>query len=195
MAGNIIQYPEHIFNNPWCDEDARIRRAYRIGLIDGSRGSFNPPAFGFSNLTEAIANDAKIDWHKLDGRLAIARHERIGALQYALERDTEHPEDSPHGWWQEGGFDGMQSWGDVLYEAWYGCDGWTLWIEGEISIKKRIANELPTLTHFKGAWGGEPYHCVTFKHPYSGENFVFAVGSQPLSPNPAEVEVLEVYES
>lgn len=195
MAEDIIQYPDDIFNSPWCDEEMNVKRAYRMGLIEGSHGEFNPSAFGFSNLTEAIFEKVEIDWSQLDGREVIAKHKTLGSLQCKLERDGAFKEDHPLGWWNPDSLSGVSTWGHAMQDAWRGSNGWTLWIKGEVPIKKRMASELPPLTHFKGRQDGDLYECIVYQSEATGYKWLSAVRSNGslTSLPPHATEVVEVY--
>ena len=41
-----------------------------------------------------------------------------------------------------------------LIDAWRGDDGWTLWVEGEVPLARKTADQLEVGTYFLGELGG-----------------------------------------
>ncbi|MFW0120304.1 hypothetical protein ACN08Y_10360 [Rothia sp. P5764] len=143
-------YPEEIYLTPsgaaiTSQKKRRmVEKAYNMGLANG-----RDPLAGFSNLTEAIQDGAQIDWSKLDGRKAKCFHFLLGTLTFRLDRNPEFQENYPLGW-VKGVSTIAPAWKFILEDAWEGCGGWSLWVEGEIPLKLRTADELEPGTGFLG---------------------------------------------
>lgn len=147
---------------------------------------------GFSNLTKAIQEGARIDWERLDGIVAKCLHSEMGILTHKMVRYKKYPQDVPGGWI---GDEAPTLWTNAISASWRGHGGWSLWVDGEIPISNRKARELPTLTHFKGLRDGNLYECIVYKAKISGNTWVTAVDYNGSLVNlcPDFVEVLEVY--
>lgn len=183
-------YPEEIYCKDYViGEMLAAERAYDLGLRDGAKPT--DPLAGFSNLTNAIQGGIKIDWEKLDGLVAKCVHPEMGTLTKKLVRNCNWDIDGVMAWYER--YDTM--FGIILGMSWRGTDNWSLWIEGEIPIKKRMASELPMLTHFKGAYDGDLYECIIYGLEKHETYLVMAVGGDGCltSLPPDSVEVVEVY--
>ena len=103
------------------------------------------PLEGFSNLTEAIKAGEPIDWERLDGLKAQCVQPGSGSLSGKLVRDDCWLANSGSGWEVHG-----MSADYLTVTAWYGEDGWSLWIEGEIPLVRKTADQLDVGTYFRG---------------------------------------------
>lgn len=151
-----------------------VERAYSTGYLDGMKArKTTDPLDGFSNLTQAIQDGTRIDWEKLDKLVAKCVHPDIGTLTHYMERDTAYPINVSGGWVSSISEEQMwvDGWGYALQIAWEGEGGWSLWVEGEIPVKKRTADELEPGTCFKGRCMDEVRDCVFYiGHSYSLDN-------------------------
>ena len=93
------------------------------------------------NLTEAISAGEPIDFEKLDGQKVRITNGQSSA-ESKIYRNEYYLIDRPTGWYC--------MFGDAFRDAWKGSDGWTLWLDGEIPMKKQTANELEPGTEFYG---------------------------------------------
>lgn len=138
-----VRYGEH------THAGVMARRAYNLGRKHAIREVATET--GWHDLTKAIADGEPIDWEQLDGVKARCVHAELGTLTYKLERDSNEPEDSPWGWFNA---DAPDVWGSTLVRAWKKWDGleggWTLYIDGEMPMKKKTADELPLVMCFSG---------------------------------------------
>lgn len=133
-----------------------IERAFRAGLTHTIEQT--DPLAGYSNLTAAIKAGDPIDWEKLDGLVAKCVHPTLGDLLYPLEVDGNGRKVI---WKNEGNFwfttNGGSVWAEALSAAWHGQKGWTLWVEGEIPMRRKTADQLEAYTYFYGEGpSGEP---------------------------------------
>lgn len=113
------------------------------------------PLEGFSNLTEAIKAGEPIDWEKLDGLKVQCVNPELGALRGKLERVSLYYPFSAAAWWKD---DSDRAYIEAFNQAWRGKDGWALWVEGEIPLRRKTADQLEVGTYFLGkAWGDDPY--------------------------------------
>lgn len=178
------------------------RRAYNLGFRDGRStehllNSLNPLA-GWSNLTEAIAAGERIDWKRLDGVEARCVHPELGALTYKLERDNVCSSTMPSGWYMN---KSANVWKQAVSDGWYGLQGWSLWVKGDLPLRKRTADQLAPGTCFAARHSKGEY-----TQSYSYAQLVKADGQKPMvvcysryltgifaTIPPEEAEVLEVY--
>ncbi len=93
------------------------------------------------NFTAAIKAGEPIDFEKLDGRKVRFTDGR-NSVETVLEIDRKHDVKSPLGW-------NCFSY-HSLSRSWEGKHDWTLWLDGEIPMKKQTADELPFGTQFFG---------------------------------------------
>lgn len=138
-----IEYPDEIFRETHYDEHGcsmwdmgdYVRRSYRVGLRDGAtQARHNDHVEGFSNLTEAIAQGVQVDWERLNGVKATCLHPSLGVLHYQLVRDREFSETTPDGWCVTEYVNSMRAWNTIFRVSWYGEEGWSLWVQGDIPI-------------------------------------------------------------
>ncbi|GAA1046073.1 hypothetical protein [Rothia amarae] len=98
------------------------------------------------NLTGAIKAGEPIDFEKLDGQKVRITNGQSSA-ESKIYRNEYYLIDRPTGWYC--------MFGDAFRDAWKGSDGWTLWLDGEIPMKKQTAEQLPFGTSFKDSHGHE----------------------------------------
>ena len=126
-----------------------IRQALQAGLACNIP---TDPLEGYANLTAAIKAGEPIDWEKLDGLVAKCVHSTLGDLLYSLEVDGNGRKVI---WKSEGNFwfttSGGNVWAEALGEAWDGQNGWTLWIEGEVPLRRKTADQLEVGTYFRSS--------------------------------------------
>ena len=124
------------------------RHAYLMGYEAG-KAEQTDPLEGYSNLTAAIKAGEPIDWEKLDGLVAKCVHSTLGDLLYSLEVDGNGRKVI---WESEGNFwfttSGGNVWAEALGESWQGENGWVLWVEGEIPLHRKTADQLEVGTYF-----------------------------------------------
>ena len=143
-----MEYPEEIYwdnfgpgISPTLQKTFLVERAYDMGKADAKNLD------GYSNLTEAISAGEPIDWERLDGLKVQCVRPELGTLHGTLERRESAESDSPDGWWRSG-MDYVYV--TALIQAWRGEDGWTLWVEGEIPLRRKTADQLEPGTEFYG---------------------------------------------
>ena len=151
------------------------------------------PLEGYSNLTVAIKDNEPIDWEKLNGLKVQCVKPNIGELQGELKRFSHYYPFTSSAWWDDDA--------DIIYasafkKAWDGDDGWTLWIEGEIPLRRKTADQLPLGMCFLGTHpevvGGVELRGVVVTGPSEVDKSV--IYSNALSRRAAtEVEVVEEY--
>lgn len=188
-----------------------LESAYDLGLSHGKEQT--DPLAGFSNLTQAIKDGVRIDWEQLDGRKAKCVHPELGVLTHEMLRYKKCSQDNPGGWI---GDESPALWSNAISASWRGHSNWSLWIEGEIPVEHRTADELELWTCFKGRCMGEVRDCVLYRLPphYNedpedrdritaelrvvGINLYSKLSCEGASPSPVnwlaeQVEVIEVY--
>lgn len=190
-----MEYPEEIYKT----RDGRLltstagacwgrRHAYEVGKAEQA-----DPLAGYSNLTTAIKAGEPIDWERLDGRKAKCVSSDGVTVTYKLERDPAYLLEVFEGWYTS---DSARAWEVSLEESWNGETGWALWIEGEIPLVRKTADELEVGTYFLGqAWGdspclayvGRPLKTHTVKTIYYAPDMLKAITP------PSEWVVLEEY--
>lgn len=140
--------PEYLLSKPsWDLTYDHVKRAYSVGYSDGMEArKTTDPLDGFSNLTQAIHDGTRIDWEKLDGLEAKCVHPEMGTLTKKLVRNHHWDIDEVSAWHER--HDHL--WGAILNRAWPGTGGWSLWVEGEIPVKNRTADELEPGTCIRG---------------------------------------------
>lgn len=153
-----MEYPEEIYETTinggklgeyqreWGLEGAGRRRAYLLGYEAGKAEQADPLA-GFSNLTEAIKAGDPIDYEKLDGLKVQCVNPDVGTIRGTLKRDPDCLPDICGAWW---GMSMDDAYINALVDAWHGQSGWTLWVEGEIPLRRKTADQLPVGTYFRG---------------------------------------------
>ena len=204
-------YPEDIYpetatqtiDGPmyWISHRKDYERAYDLGFRDGrfkERLEASNPLAGWSNLTEAIADGERIDWDALDGIEAKCVHPEMGTLTYKLERDGNFPPAKYSAWYKT---DCPSIWLEALIKSWLGLQGWSLWVKGELPLRKLTADQLEPGTCFRARYekNGEThnYAWAQLLKP-SGQKPRIIFLSQALttlfgSALPEDVEVVEVY--
>lgn len=163
-----------------------------IGIDEALRGSLvrkpaPDPLEGFSNLTEAIKAGEPIDWEKLDGLKVQCVNPELGALRGKLERVSLYYPFSATAWWKD---DSDRAYIEAFNQAWRGKDGWSLWVEGEIPLRRKTADQLKVGTYFREVEGGALMY-VGAGHQ-RGLKAVYRSPEMFVSPVPAEKwEVIE----
>lgn len=203
-------YPEEIYKDfPTCGSEqgniaahmAGRQHAYDLGYRDGrfkERLEASNPLAGWSNLTEAIAAGERIDWEQLEGIEAKCVHPELGTLTYRLERDNVCSSTMPSGWYMN---KSANVWKQAVSDGWYGLQGWSLWVKGDLPLRKQTADELEPGTCFRARYkkNGEThnYAWAQLLKP-SGQTprvifFSLALTTLFGSALPEDVEVVEVY--
>ena len=162
-----------------------IKHAFEAGKAEQS-----DPLEGYSNLTEAIKAGEPIDWERLDGLKAQCVQPGSGSLSGKLVRDDCFLANNGSGWKVHGmGADYL------TVTAWYGEDGWSLWIEGDIPLVRKTADQLEVAHFFTGVLSGttsESLMCVAGELG-NGKRVRYASDFMP-SHHPANKwEVIEEY--
>lgn len=188
------EYPVEIYPKPNERIKDSAERIYDLGFRDGrfkERLEASNPLAGWSNLTEAIQTGERIDWEKLDGVEAKCVHAEQGTLTHKLERDAECPPEEYNGWYAESC---PPVWPEAFYCSWLGRLGWSLWVKGDIPLRKLTADGLAPGTCLRG-------HHYEHNHD-EGELMTVVVTGKgkfisylvPADLTPAnEVEVIEEY--
>ena len=168
-----MEYPEEIYATldgaSLTDKVLRFtgdewgrRNAYNIGCARGYQSGYEAGKAeqadsleGFSNLTEAIKAGDPIDYEKLDGLNVHCVNPDVGGLHWKLVRNKLRPAGIPAGWRRE---DANNLNVTAFVYSWTGSYGWSLWIEGEIPLVRKTADQLEVGTYFLGkARGDDPY--------------------------------------
>lgn len=152
------------------------------------------PLDGFSNLTQAIQDGVRIDYSRLDSKLAKIFHGEHGVLltQLELQEDSSglliHPNlEEPDAWREEGG-----PLTDLLDESWLGNFGWSLWVEGDIPLNPPTVDELEPGTGFRGEYlNGVCYDYVIY-NDRGGKKRAICL-STGVREDPTDIDVIEVY--
>lgn len=145
MSNN--EYPEELYNI-WCKNTTYaedMERAYDVGFERGVNNAKQANNGDWHNLTEAIKAGEPIDFEKLDGRKAKCVSSNGVTVTYKLERDPAYSLEVFEGWYTS---DSARAWEASLEDSWNGEPGWTLYLDGEIPMKKQTADELPFGTEF-----------------------------------------------
>ena len=100
----------------------------------------------WNNLTKAIAAGEPIDFEKLDGRKVRMSCETT-SIEAKLSRDDEFFPWGANAWNLSNDNDVNHLWG-FFDDAWRGKYGWTLWLDGEIPMRKQTAKDLGKGTIF-----------------------------------------------
>lgn len=160
------KYPEVIYKEfPTCGSEqgniaahaAGRQHAYDLGYEHGKQAEGD--LTGWSNLTEAIKAGEPIDWDTLDGAEAKCVHPEQGTLTHKLEREDAYSPEDCFGWYKEGD----PVWVKALYCSWLGHLGWSLYIKGDLPLRKRTADQLEPGTCFKGKCMGEVRDCLMYQ--------------------------------
>ena len=143
-----MKYPKEIYWDnfipgitPTRQKSLLVERAYDMGKADAKSLD------GYSNLTEAISAGEPIDWERLDGLKVQCVNPDVGTNGGVLKRELGLSAQSPFGWWNTGA---DISYTTALVRAWDGRDGWTLWVEGEVPLRRKTADQLKRGTYFLG---------------------------------------------
>ena len=164
-----------------------IERALRAGKAEQP-----DPLKGYSNLTAAISAGEPIDWDRLDGKRVQCVNPGVGELRGVLERDVLCSAERPGAWWSSGMH---TAYIHSLSDAWDGEKGWVLYVEGEIPLRRKTADQLPVTTFFKGRRvgisGAGSFMCVGESE--NGKFILSAIDFLPSSRPAEEWEVLEEY--
>lgn len=139
------EYPVEIL----VDEDLVLKRWTAFGVNAKARKAYDlgkeharVDAGDWHNLTAAINAGEPIDFEKLDGRkVRMGRGE--SSVETVINRDSIYPVDAPAGWHAQ------DVW-TVFRDGWNDW-GWTLYLDGEIPMRKQTADELPFGNKFEGA--------------------------------------------
>lgn len=184
------KYPEEIYPKrktektafgimeSWHSTNLDYERAYDLGFRDGrfkERLEASNPLAGWSNLTEAIEAGERIDWERLDGLEAQCVHSELGALTHKLVRDQPEPPDGWAGWGTKE--TELTHWDTIFECAWAGSSGWSLWVKGDLPLRKRTADEL------------EPGTCFRARYEKNGETHNYA-WAQLLKPSGQKPRVI-----
>ena len=114
---------------------------------------------GYSNLTAAISAGESIDWEELEGLNVQFVKPGVGTLRGTLERDALIAAELPGAWWNGT----MDAYATALRSGWRGENGWTLWLEGEVPLRRKTADQLEPGYFFTGVLSGttsESLMCV-----------------------------------
>lgn len=165
-----------------------IGRAFRAGKA----GQADPLA-GYSNLTEAIKAGEPIDWERLDGLKVQCVKPEVGTLRGALKRDNFRKANSASAWWDE---DIGMVYARALERAWIGSAGWSLWLEGEVPLRRKTADQLGVGTYFLGQTKGDSPYLAYVGRPLTNvsEKTIYYAPEMLKAITPAtDWEVLEEY--
>ena len=171
------------------------QHAYDVGFAAGlAKGNAEQadPLKGYSNLTAAISAGEPIDWEKLDKLKVQCVHPDMGTLRGTLKRRESAESDSPNGWWN-GGMDCIYV--NALIQAWFDEDGWTLWVEGEVPLPRKTADQLEVGTYFLSKFEEGMEHLVYVgSRAGSGEKTIYYAPEMTKSYSPPyKWVVLEEY--
>lgn len=194
------EYPVEIYPKPNERIKDSAERIYDLGFRDGrfkERLEASNPLAGWSNLTAAIADGARIEWDALDGVEAKCVHAEQGTLTHKLERDAECPPEEHTGWYAE---NCPPVWPEAFYCSWLGRLGWSLWVKGDLPLRKLTADQLEPGTCFRALYqmGAGTYTYTRAQVIQIGDKTQVACFSGSTPPviiwhDPADIEVLEVY--
>lgn len=160
-----MEYPEEIYatrnGGTLASKDMQVngsswgrRHAYNIGCARGYQSGYeagkakqSDPSTHYSNLTSAIRDNDPIDWERLDGLNVKCVNPDMGMLSGKLERNPACLPDVCGAWWDASmGY----AYINALVDAWYGSKGWALYVEGEIPLRRKTADELEVGRFFTG---------------------------------------------
>lgn len=154
------KYPKEIyydgrdlFFDPGRDGLADLaEEAYDIGFSNGHAASFSMD--GFSSLSMAYGEGVVIDWEELEGRTVRAVSSGLdGFFECRLHRNDAYSIDGIRGWLP----DKSKFPAHVFIDAIMRLNCMELFIEGEVPVRKKTADQLPTGTLFMGRYGGGNY--------------------------------------
>ena len=156
-----MEYPEEIYHVFSDDMSASGRRhAYNIGCARGYQVGYEAgkaerpdPLTGYSNLTVAIKDNEPIDWERLDGlNVKCVNPELRGEVHGTLKRNAEANAELSGAWRSR---DMDEVYNAALWAGWRGKRGWSLYVEGEIPLRRKTADQLDYYTYFYGHTPGE----------------------------------------
>ena len=119
-----------------------IKHAFEAGKAEKT-----DPLEGFSNLTDAIKAGEPIDWERLDGLKTQCVNHDVGTNRGELGRNETYTSERSAGWFYKS-MD--KTYVRSLIDAWRGDDGWTLWVEGEVPLRRKTADQLEVGHFFTG---------------------------------------------
>lgn len=119
-----------------------IKHAFEAGKAEQA-----DPLAGYSNLTSAIIAGEPIDYERLDGLKVRCVNPDIGTNRGMLKRITSGKAEFCGSWWNASMDDAYIR---ALIHGWAGEDGWTLWLEGDIPLVRKTADQLEVGTYFLG---------------------------------------------
>lgn len=186
------EYPVDIYPKPNERIKDSAERIYDLGFeqgrLEGRLEASNPLA-GWSNLTEAIADGERIDWDALDGIEAKCVHPELGTLTHKLEHDGHFPPAKYSAWYKT---DCPTIWLEALISSWLALGGWTLYIKGDLPLRKQTADQLALGTIFIGKCPAEGED-MSPEPMFRTDGHVIAFAYfQILQADPSEVEVYKV---
>ena len=192
-----MEYPEEIYQVFSDDMSGSGRRhAYEVGRNIGylkGLAERPDPLTGYSNLTVAIKDNEPIDWEKLDGLKVQCVNPNIGTNMGTMRRGAAVPAEFMGAWWDSTMDDAYI---EALRAGWNDRRGWTLWIEGEVPLRRKTADQLPDYTYFLGKSGdGKTYLLYTGRPLRSGtiRNIYYAPEMMRSFTPASEWMVLEEY--
>lgn len=147
------EYPKELFETDYAlgsvDPDSRAAQHRKMGFDCAQR--IQEQSGNWHDLTAAIKRNDPVDFEKLDGR-KVRFTDGGASIESTLERDEEFLPGRPTAWMVSNDNDSSYLW-RFFSEAWNGKHGWTLYLDGEIPMKKQTADELPFGTNFKDSHG------------------------------------------
>lgn len=151
---NTEEYPEEIYAEPilFSNYEGYAEKIFDNGFERGVKHALAGTG-DWHNLTAAIKAGERIDFEKLDGRKVRMSCETT-SIEATLSRDDEFFPWGTNAWSLSNDNDVNHLWG-FFNDAWNGRYGWTLWVDGEIPMKKQTADTLPFGTSFKDSHGNE----------------------------------------
>ena len=163
-----------------------VGQAFRAGLAEQA-----DPLAGYANLTEAISAGEPIEYEKLDGLKVQCVNPSLGGLRGTLKRNKAYASDHFHGW-----DDDMNLiYTRALWHSWLGLHNWTLWVEGEVPLARKTADQLEIGTYFLSKFEEGMEHLVYVgSRAGSGEKTIYYAPEMTKSYSPPyKWVVLEEY--
>ena len=187
-----MEYPQEIYwdnfvpgISPTRQKTFLVERAYDMGKVDAKNLD------GYSNLTAAISAGEPIDWEKLDGlKVQCVNPELRGEIHGTLKRNAEANVELS-GAWRSRDMDEVYT--AALWAGWNGKRGWTLWVEGEVPLRRKTADQLEPGYFFTGVLSGttsESLMCVAGDHGI-GKRVRYAFDFMPSHHPASKWEVIE----
>lgn len=137
IHGSVLKLKYHELPQKFYDA---IKYGYTRGQRDASTANKSDDV-GWTNFTELVNGTAshRIDYTKLDGRRVKIVGARERFIFYStLEMDWSMNDSVPETYFLCG-FDDRE---EILEKAWYGEDGFIMYVEGNILKKQRTADKL-----------------------------------------------------